>query len=41
MLALNKFMINEFNNGEAPVNYEDWINLGRIIIPWIKGIPIV
>jgi hypothetical protein len=41
MLALNKDMINEFNNGEAPVNYEDWINLGRVIIPCIKGIPIV
>ena len=34
-------MINEFNNSEAPVNYEDWINLGRTIIPCIKGIPIV
>jgi hypothetical protein len=32
-------MINEFNNGEAPVNYEDWIDLGRVIIPCIKGIP--
>ena len=34
-------MINEFNNSEAPVNYEDWINLGRVIIPCIKGIPII
>ena len=34
-------MINEFNNSEAPVNYEDWINLGRVIIPCVKGKPTV
>jgi len=33
-------MIDEINN-EKPVNYEDWINLGRVIIPCLKGIPVV
>ena len=39
-LALNKIMINEFNS-KGPVNYEDWIDLGRVIIPCVKGLPIV
>jgi len=30
----------EFNESKLPVNYEDWINLGRVIIPCIKGITI-
>ena len=34
-------MIYKFNNEEAPVNYEDWIDLGKVIIPCLKGIPIV
>jgi hypothetical protein len=33
-------MIDEFNS-KGPVNYEDWIDLGRIIIPCLKGKPIV
>ena len=28
-------------NYSGPVTYEDWINLGRIIIPCLKGRPIV
>ena len=34
-------MINKFNNGDAPNTYEHWIDLGRIIIPCLKGRPIV
>ena len=30
----------EFNGNKPPVNYEDWINLGKIIIPCLKGRPI-
>ena len=30
----------EFNESKPPVNYEDWINLGRSIVPCIKGITI-
>ena len=26
---------------KAPVNYEDWLNLGRVIIPCLKGKPVV
>ena len=34
-------MINKFNNGDAPKTYEQWIDLDRIIIPCLKGRPIV
>jgi len=34
-------MIIEFNGNKPPVSYEDWINLGRIIIPCLKGKTIV
>tara|TARA_R110000824_G_scaffold5079_3_gene23677 strand:- start:111 stop:1568 length:1458 start_codon:yes stop_codon:yes gene_type:complete len=30
----------EFNGNKPPVNYEDWINLGKIIVPCLKGKPI-
>jgi len=39
-LALNKIMTNEFNS-KGPVNYEHWIDSDRIIIPCMRGIPIV
>ena len=26
---------------KAPVNYEDWLDLGRVIIPCLKGKPVV
>jgi len=32
-------MIEKINN--APINYEDWLDLGRIIIPCLKGKPVV
>ena len=34
-------MIIEFSGNKPPVSYEDWINLGRIIIPCLKGKTIV
>ena len=33
-------MIEEINN-KGPINYENWIDLGKIIIPCLKGRPIV
>jgi len=33
-------MIDEINN-KGPVNYEDWLKLGKVIIPCLKGTPIV
>ena len=34
-------MINKFNNSDAPNTYEHWIDSGRIIIPCLKGRPII
>jgi len=34
-------MIEKKQNYSGPITYEDWINLGRIIIPCLKGRPIV
>ena len=33
-------MIDEINK-KGPVNYEDWLKLGKVIIPCLKGTPIV